>query len=375
MHIVQLANLVHPISGGRRAVIEQLGAAYLAAGHRRAVVTAGPTTRHRVDHDGTVRVQLRAVPVPASGGHHLLVDRGRVGRILASLAPDAVELSDRATLTWVTRWARARGIPATVLLHERLDHTIDACTPTGVDGARIARRADRLLLRSPARLVAPSRFAAAPFAARATVVPWGVDTTTFHPARRERAERPGLTRLVWIGPLSREKRPDLAIDTLRRLRASGIAADLTVVGDGPLHAHLRRRAGGLPVHFLGHRPTLEVAAALANADVSLATCPHEAFGLAALEALACGTPVATVSTGALPELLGLPVGRPDTTPAGATASPTPQAMAYAVERLLRIQPAQRRAAARARALTMDWSATQRLMLAHHTSAPSLAAVV
>ena len=65
-----------------------------------------------------------------------------------------------------------------------------------------------------------------------------------------------------------------------------------VVGDGPAGAALRRRAQGLPVTFTGHLANRRrMSHLLAAADVALATCPCESFGLAALEALACGTPV------------------------------------------------------------------------------------
>ena len=43
---------------------------------------------------------------------------------------------------------------------------------------------------------------------------------------------------------------------------------------------------------------------LGAADVVLAPGPVETFGLAALEALACGTPVVVSGSGALPEVIG-----------------------------------------------------------------------
>ena len=55
-----------------------------------------------------------------------------------------------------------------------------------------------------------------------------------------------------------------------------------------------------------------VAGLLASADVVMAPGPVETFGLAALEALACGTPVVAASTSAVAELVG-GVARPQRT--------------------------------------------------------------
>ena len=62
-----------------------------------------------------------------------------------------------------------------------------------------------------------------------------------------------------------------------------------------------------------------VATLLATADVALAPGPHETFGLAALEALACGTPAVVSRTSALTEIL--------TSDSGACADNDPRAIA------------------------------------------------
>ena len=76
-----------------------------------------------------------------------------------------------------------------------------------------------------------------------------------------------------------------------------------VAGDGPLRPRLERRAAraGLPVTFAGFLSgRADLAALLASADVALAPGPAETFGLAALEALACGTPVVVSAESACP---------------------------------------------------------------------------
>jgi glycosyl transferase family 1 len=105
---------------------------------------------------------------------------------------------------------------------------------------------------------------------------------------------------------------------------------------------LQRRAAGLPITFLGFvsRRT-DLAKLLASSDVSLAPGPHETFGLAALEALASGTPVVVSHSSALPEIV-LPS-------CGSAVANDARAFADAVCRLLDTPQRSRRAAARARA--------------------------
>jgi alpha-1,6-mannosyltransferase len=166
----------------------------------------------------------------------------------------------------------------------------------------------------------------------------------------------GQTLLVHCGRLSIEKHPHQSIDAVATLRDSGIDARLVVVGEGPLRARLQRQARGLPVDFTGYvgcRDT--VAAILASADVALAPGPHETFGLAALEALACGTPAVVSRTSALAEIL--------THDSGAVADNDPRAIAHAVTAVISRPEQRRRHSARRRAEQFTWPRSAAGMLA------------
>ncbi|MTV24226.1 glycosyltransferase family 1 protein [Nitriliruptoraceae bacterium ZYF776] len=364
MRIVQLANLVTPTSGGIRTVLGALGRGYSAAGHDRVEVVPGPGHDEVALPDGGVRRVLPGVPLPGGAGYRLLLDRPAVRAALAALHPDAIEVHDRFTLLWVLRWARGRDLPATLVVHERLVGTLDAWLPCGPFGrtvaAPLARAADAALLAGLDHLVVPSRYAAAAFGddPRVQVVPLGVDADVFGPAAVATSGPP--LRLVSVGRLSREKRPGLAIATVGVLHRRGVPVHLDVVGDGPLRAALTRAATGLPVTFHGHLDRAGVAAATAAADAALATCPIETFGLAALEALATGTPVVVPDRGALPELL---TGADPA--AGAIVRPTPSAFADAVLGSIAHTRAHRRDAAVAVARARPWTHAVDALLTRH----------
>jgi alpha-1,6-mannosyltransferase len=99
-----------------------------------------------------------------------------------------------------------------------------------------------------------------------------------------------------------------------------------------------------------------LAALLASADVVLAPGPVETFGLAALEALACGTPVVVSAESALPEVIG---------DAGVAVSG--EDFAAGVARVLQRPAGERRASERARAAEFGWPAAIEAFLAVHES--------
>ncbi|MEU5879116.1 glycosyltransferase [Spirillospora sp. NPDC047279] len=358
MRVVQLANLYSPVSGGLRTAVDRLGRGYVEAGHRRALVVPGPSYTRRETEAGLVIT----VPGPSvAPGYRFVLDPRPVLRVLGGLRPDVIEVSDKATLTVAARWGRRRGVRTVLFSHERLDAVLAPRTPPWVPLEAVADRWNRRLTAAFDAVVVTSAFAAAEFARVGAPalhrVPLGVDLDTFHPAPPDEPGAGGGVRLVHLGRLSTEKRPDLALRTLRELRRQGVPARLDVVGDGPLSGALRTyaRRENLPVRFHGHVPgRAEIARLLARADVALATCPYESFGLAVLEALACGTPVVAADRGAARELLA----------AGAGLAVPPDAASFAdgVRRVLRLPGEERRAAARARAERYPWDATVTGML-------------
>ena len=386
MRIVRLANFITPCSGGLRTALQELGAGYVAAGHEPVLVMPGAADGDEQTPQGRVITQ-RGPVLPLSGGYRLLLSKRRVRYLLESLRPDRLEVSDRTTLRWTGPWARRHDVPAVMVSHESVAGLLSlplrarrpgspGLPPAGAPGrmvqgvARVI--ADTLNARTAqayAQVVCTTRWAAAEFerlgVRNLRHVPLGVDLELFSPWRRSAALRqryaaPGEVLIVHCGRLSVEKKPHRSIDALARLRAAGVPAVLVVAGDGPLRPRLERQAAGaaLPVHFTGFiTGRTAVASLLATADVALAPGPVETFGLAALEALACGTPVVVSGSGALPEVIG-----------GAGVTVTGEDFAGGVLSVLERPVAQRRAAARAHAERFGWPAAVDGFLAAHAVA-------
>jgi alpha-1,6-mannosyltransferase len=369
--ILQVANFYSPHSGGLRTTVDALGRAYVGAGFERVLVVPGPADADE-DTPAGRRITLRGPRLPGSGGYRALAGTGAVRAVLAELPPDHLEVSDKLTLVGLGSWAARNGVRAVLVSHERLDAILSPRVPPGFPLGVCADWWNRRIARGFDAVVTPSRFAAAEFtrigATDLCVVPLGVDLDVFHPRARERpagADGDDDVRLVCVGRLSREKRPDVAIEALRAVRTRGVPARLWMVGDGPRRVALAEQARGLPVVFTGHlQDRSELARLLARADAALAPCPYETFGLAALEALACGTPVVAADRGAVPELVQAGQGAAT----GAVAAPDPASLAAALHDVVRRSRDQTRRASRDRAEQYPWARTAREMLRIHRAA-------
>ncbi|MGB3233432.1 MAG: glycosyltransferase [Mycobacterium sp.] len=354
MRVVQVANFYGPRSGGLRTAVDRLGAEYVAAGHTVFLIVPGRDTETVTLPSGVVRISLPAKLIPLTGGYRAVLP-GPVTGLLERLRPDALEVSDRLTLRSLGGWGRRHGVSTVMISHERLDRLVGQILPVPL-ARTVADAANRRTAANYDAVVCTTEFAREEFdrigATNLVTVPLGVDLDQFHPRRRseivrERLAGPSQLLLVHCGRLSVEKHAHRSIDTVAALRDSGVDARLVVVGEGPQRARLQRQAAQLPVAFtgfIGCRDT--VAGILASADVALAPGPHETFGLAALEALACGTPAVVSRTSALAEIL--------TTDSGATADNDAGAIAGAVAAIMRRPESQRRHSARQRAEQFSW---------------------
>ncbi|MCC6948866.1 MAG: glycosyltransferase family 4 protein [Bradyrhizobiaceae bacterium] len=137
------------------------------------------------------------------------------------------------------------------------------------------------------------------------IVPNSYDARIFRVLRHFRRDRD----IAFVGRFERFKGADLLIDAVAQLAAQGMEARATVIGFGPEEAALKAQATtegiGPLVDFPGALEG-EALVQMLNRHRILVVPSRcdEAFGLVALEALACGCVVVAADSGALPEVIG-----------------------------------------------------------------------
>jgi glycosyltransferase involved in cell wall biosynthesis len=138
-----------------------------------------------------------------------------------------------------------------------------------------------------------------------TVVPYGVDTSQFLPEGPV-ARRSSKPRLLAVDPLVS---PDPVAGIIRAI-AEVPGCELVIAGGParsglaghPVYKQLMTLAASLRVDrrvvFVGQVSQARMPALLRSADLLVHTTLHEPFGMAPLEAMACGTPVMAAAGGA-----------------------------------------------------------------------------
>ncbi len=324
LKILDITEFYSPLGGGVRSYLAAK-AEWLAGRSdiEHTIVVPGPRDGESVW--GRSRVLVVGGPaVPKSPGYHLLTAGGRVRRILAEVEPDVVEMgSPFLAARWAHRAARALSRrPVLVGFYHS-----DARRVYVEYGLRrlprlVRQVAGAALDRYLRRTYAPCDLmvAAGSSAARALadlgleqvrLFPLGVNLQTFHPSRRDPAWRSevrapqGSPLALYLGRLATEKNLQVLIRALPLLHRR-LGVHVVLMGEGHLRPEIERLARRYPerLTLLPFEPDRgRVARALASADVFIAPGPWETFGLAPLEALASGLPVAGADAGGIGELL------------------------------------------------------------------------
>lgn len=210
--------------------------------------------------------------------------------------------------------AREQGAPAIASFHT-LARVQDLVRPSSGDaperGAveeRIAREADVLVSSSAQEREQLLRlYGARP--ERCRVAPCGYDASLFRPMDQEQARRAlGLTAphvVLFVGRMEKIKGIDILLRAVAMLEERE-EVEVLLVGGGEQDPERHKLAAlarelGLEsrLRFVGRVPQEELPAYYNAADVCVAPSFYETFGMVALEAMACGTPVIAARVGGL----------------------------------------------------------------------------
>jgi glycosyltransferase involved in cell wall biosynthesis len=157
------------------------------------------------------------------------------------------------------------------------------------------------------------------------------------PAAARGSHRDDRLRIACVGRLEPVKNPAGLLAAFAALPPDCGAAELWFIGDGSQRAALETtaRARGLAgrVRFLGFQPSPEVL--LRQCDLVVQPSLAEGFGIALVEAMACGLPVISTRVGIAPQLIT----------AGEqgwlVVEPTAQCLGEALRLALRLSPRER----------------------------------
>ena len=315
--VLDVTKYFGPTTGGVRTYLLEKARYVEADPALRQVLVLPGAESARGQAEGVRWYRLWGPPVPRQDPYRFLLARGTLRRIIAHERPDLIEVGSPFIVPWLARSAaRGLGVPIVWFFHSNL---MRLSAPNPSTAALHRRAAGRLVSRYVRRVarIASATIATSHFAARdleglgvAPVyrVPLGVDLDLFHPCRRStttetrrREHLPQGPLAVFIGRLAREKEVDILLDGWREVeRRTG--ARLVVIGDGPSREWYQRRPGAERVLWRPfQRDRDRLADLLAAADLYVAPCSIETFGLSSLEAMASGTPVLSAGQGGVAE--------------------------------------------------------------------------
>ncbi len=285
MRIAQVAPLYERVPpkfyGGTERVVSYLTEELVRQGHEVTLFASGDSitaAKLRPVCERALRLEGKKVVDPLA--HHI--------RMIEMVAQEAQEFDVIHYHIDYLHFpvTRRQSVPAVTTLHGRLDIP---------DIAPLYREFREMCLIS----ISDSQRAPIPWANWLATVHHGLPEDLYRPQ-----EKPGQY-LAFLGRISPEKRVDRAIEIARRVGMPiKIAAKIDAVDQQYFDAEIKQLFEEPFVEYIGEIGEAEKSEFLGNAYALLFPIDWpEPFGLAMIEAMACGTPVVAYRRGSVPEVI------------------------------------------------------------------------
>jgi N-acetyl-alpha-D-glucosaminyl L-malate synthase BshA len=293
---MKIGILCYPTSGGSGVIAAELGMALAARGHEIHLFSYRPPFRLRPTSE---RFTLHEISIP----QYPLFEYPSYGMAAACKVAE-VELDllhvhyayPHAVSAFLAKEMSGRKLRTVTTLHGTdillvgQDASFARATKFGLERSDAVTAVSRFL-----RDKTPSWFEQCP---PIEVIPDFVDTHRFAPARRR------TPTVVHVSNFRAVKRSADAVRAFYLARKK-CDAKLVLVGAGPDETEVRELARrlGLARHvlFAGEEPDIQKR--LRGAACLISTSEFEGFGMAPLEAMACGVPVVTTDSGGVSEVV------------------------------------------------------------------------
>ncbi|MBC7235421.1 MAG: glycosyltransferase [Chloroflexi bacterium] len=346
MRILHVYKDYWPVLGGIENHVKLLAERQVRAGHEVTVLATSPTRRTTIEELNGVRVikAARLVSVASTPLSAALFCQLRAQR------PEITHLHFPYPLGEIAHYVMGRGRKMVITYHSDIVRQRSLLRLYRPLMMRILASADRIIATTPNYV--ESSDVLRRLRARVVVVPFGIDQGRFRHIDREAATRLRARLgdgplVLFVGVLRYYKGLDYLLSAMTRVPAP---AKLVIVGSGPEGAALRREIEtlglGERVYLAGRVPDEALPLYYGAADLFClpASARSEAFGLVQVEAMSAGLPVISTEVGT-----GVSYVNRDGESGLVVAPRDPDALAWAINRLLSDDALRQRLAAGARA--------------------------